>query len=322
VTDLERSVDERQSQAAPVEIATGAPQGDGGQRPEALAAGPSPTAGTTPYVWPSAVGLLAAIGGGVGFAWAYIVDAGNAWLGGFLALALLGLGFALAYWGRDLAGDEEASGRYPVPYDDVEAQVALAAGVDGAAQVVTRRGFLTKLLVVGAAVFGLSQVVLIASLGPRPRKSYYEGAWLAGTRLVTFDGQPVTREALADGGFIVAFPQGHTDSANSQVVLLRLPPDRIKPQPGRESWSPEGFVAYSRVCTHAGCPVAQYEDERQILLCPCHQSQFDVFDGARPVGGPAARALPQLPLAIDGAGYLVAQSDFTEPVGPGSWTIL
>ena len=319
MTDVEQRVREGEERG-PLVAAAG--------EPSAAAAGEAVRGGSphggrgTPPTWPSALGLLAAVVGGVGFAWAYVVDAGNAWLGGFLAVGLLGLGFALAYWGRDLAGDEEATGRYPVPYEDVEAQVALAADVHRDVEVVTRRGFLTKLLVVGAAVFGLSQLVLVASLGPRPRKSFYQGAWQAGTRLVTYDGQPVTRDSLAGGGFLVAFPEGHTDSANSQVVLLHLPLGRLKTLPGRESWSPEGFVAYSRVCTHAGCPVAQYEDEAQILLCPCHQSQFDVLDGARPVGGPAARALPQLPLAIDPAGYLVAQRDFTQPVGPNSWTIL
>ena len=271
--------------------------------------------------WPSVIALLATIAGAVGFVWAYAVDAHNAWLGGFLALGLLGLGFALAYWGRDLAGHEEAAGRYPIPYEDVEAQVALAAEAQRGAEVVTRRGFLTKLLIGGVAVFGLSQVVLIASLGPRPKPSFSEGDWAAGDRLVTFDGRPVTRDALATGGFLVAFPEGRTDSANSQVALLRLPADRFAPQPGRESWSPEGFVAYSRVCTHAGCAVAQYQDEAQVLLCPCHQSIFDVLNGARPIGGPAARALPQLPLAIDPAGNLIAMGNFSGPVGPQSWTV-
>jgi ubiquinol-cytochrome c reductase iron-sulfur subunit len=87
----------------------------------------------------------------------------------------------------------------------------------------------------------------------------------------------------------------------------------------RETWSPEGFVAYSRLCTHVGCAVSQYLDEANVLACPCHQSTFDLLDGARPVSGPAGRPLPQLPLAIDSEGYLVAQSDFTEPVGPGFW---
>ena len=130
---------------------------------------------------------------------------------------------------------------------------------------------------------------------------------------------PITRDALQGGGFIVAFPEGRTEAADAQVALLRLA--GVAPQPGRETWSPEGFFAYSRVCTHAGCAVAQYEDEAQRLLCPCHQSSFDLLHGARPVGGPAARPLPQLPLAIDANGYLYAQSDFTAPIGPGFWNL-
>jgi ubiquinol-cytochrome c reductase iron-sulfur subunit len=283
---------------------------------------PEPTGRIPAPRWPSALALLGTVVGGVGFAWAYVVDAANWWLGGFLALGLLGLGVALAYWGRDLAGDEEASEPYPIPDEDVEAHVALAAEVQQSAEVVTRKGFLTALLVGAAAVFGLSQVFLVASLGPRVRKSFYQGLWGPGTRLVTYDGRPVTRDALRSGGFLVAFPEGHTDSGYSQVVLLRPPADRFKIQPGRETWSPEGFVAYSRLCTHAGCAVAQYEDQAQVLLCPCHQSTFDVLDGARPVAGPAGRPLPQLPLAITPSGEVVSQRDFTELVGPGYWTVL
>jgi ubiquinol-cytochrome c reductase iron-sulfur subunit len=108
-------------------------------------------------------------------------------------------------------------------------------------------------------------------------------------------------------------------SADAQVALFHFVNGDFTPQPGRESWSPEDFVAYSRVCTHVGCVVAQYEDEAGVLACPCHQSTFDVRDGGRRLSGPADRALPQLPLAIDAQGQLVAQSDFTEPVGPGAW---
>jgi ubiquinol-cytochrome c reductase iron-sulfur subunit len=289
---------------------------------EGMTVGSLPPAESRPHPrWPAYLALLLTVAGGVGFAWSYVVDAGNSWLGGFLALGLLGLGFALAYWGRDLAGDEEASGPYPIPDRDVGAHVAFATEVQRDAEVVTRRGFLTAMLVIAAAVFGLSQVFLVASLGPRVRRSFFQSDWREGLRLVTFDGRPITSAALATGGFLVAFPEGHTDSANSQVVLIRPPADRFTPLPGRESWSPEGFVAYSRVCTHAGCAVAQYEDEAQVLLCPCHQSTFDVLVGAKPIGGPAGRALPQLPLAVNGAGELMAQSGFTEPVGPKSWTI-
>ena len=128
-----------------------------------------------------------------------------------------------------------------------------------------------------------------------------------------------SKTALATGGFIVAFPEGGEDKANSQVVLLHFVNGDFVPQQGRETWSPDEFVAYSRVCTHAGCPVAEYLDVAQKLVCPCHQSEFDLLHGAQPTGGPASRPLPQLPLAIDADGFLVAQSDFTEDVGPGFW---
>jgi ubiquinol-cytochrome c reductase iron-sulfur subunit len=262
---------------------------------------------------------MATIGGAVGFVVAFAQDADLAWLGGSLVLALLGLGGALAYWGRDLAGDEVVSGPYPIPNDDPEARTALADRLQEDAQVLTRRGFLLKLLVAAAAVFALSQVVLAFALGPRPKKDRSATAWMAGARLVTYDGRPVTRDALATGGFLVAFPEGHIEAGDAQVVLLHFTGGDFTPAPGRESWSPEGFVAFSRVCTHAGCALAQYADESHVLVCPCHQSTFDVLDGGRPVSGPAGRAIPQLPLAIDDAGRLYAQSGFTEAVGPSVW---
>lgn len=272
-----------------------------------------------PPGWPATLGLLATIGGAVGFVVAFARDASLGWLGGSLMAALLGLGLALAYWGRDLAGEEVISGPYPIPNEDPEAQTALADRLQEDVQVITRRRFLTKLLIAAAAVFALSQVALAFALGPRPKKDRRATAWRPGARLVTIDDRPVTRDSLAGGGFLVAFPEGYTDAADSQVALLHFVDGGFTPPPGRESWSPEGFVAYSRVCTHAGCAVAQYEDEANVLVCPCHQSTFDVLDGGRPVSGPAGRALPQLPLAIDAQGRLVAQSDFTEPVGPGAW---
>jgi len=255
----------------------------------------------------------------VGFVVAFVTNASNAWLGGSLAAALLGLGMALAYWGRDLAGDEVISGPYPVPHDDAPGAAALGGDLEQSAAVITRRGALAKFLVFGAVVFALSQAVILGALGPWPGRSLFVTAWRPGRRLVTIDGEPVTRDVLAGGGSLVAFPEGHTDAANSQIALFHFFGGEFKPQPGRETWSPEGFVAYSRLCTHVGCAVSQYLDEAHVLACPCHQSTFDLLNGARPVSGPAGRPLPQLPLAIDADGYLVAQSDFTEPVGPGFW---
>jgi ubiquinol-cytochrome c reductase iron-sulfur subunit len=270
--------------------------------------------------WPVGVGLAATIGGSVSFAVSFIVGASNQWLGASLALALLGLGLALAFWGRDLADDEVIAGRYPVPPDDLEGQAKLATQLDDHASVITRRGFLSKALVFGVAVFALSQVVLLGALGPWPGDSLTTTGWRKGRRLVTEDGEPIdSKTALATGGFIVAFPEGGEDKANSQIVLLHFINGDFVPQQGRETWSPDEFVAYSRVCTHAGCPVAEYLDVAQKLVCPCHQSEFDLLRGAQPTGGPASRPLPQLPLAIDAEGFLIAQSDFTEDVGPGFW---
>lgn len=272
--------------------------------------------------WSPARGFLLAIAGAVGFVWAYAADASIYWLGGFLALGFIGLGFGLAYWGRNLVGDRLAADTYPIPREpDAEGRKELTEELRKDVKVITRRRFLAGLLVTAGGLFAASQVVIFGSLGPLPHRRLFQTSWKAGSRLVTFDGRPVTGEALSAGGFIVAFPEGHVDAADSQVLLLRLSSDIFTPMAGRESWSPQGFVAYSRVCTHAGCPVAQYEDEAHVLVCPCHQSTFDVLHGARPIFGPAGRALPQLPLMIDAQGDLRAQSGFQEAVGPGFWDL-
>jgi ubiquinol-cytochrome c reductase iron-sulfur subunit len=102
-------------------------------------------------------------------------------------------------------------------------------------------------------------------------------------------------------------------------VLIRLSNEDFTTQKGRETWAPKGYVAYSKLCTHLGCPVGLYEQQLQLLVCPCHQSMFDVNNGAIPQFGPAPRPLPQLPLYIDANGNLRAQSDYHTPVGPGFW---
>jgi ubiquinol-cytochrome c reductase iron-sulfur subunit len=118
---------------------------------------------------------------------------------------------------------------------------------------------------------------------------------------------------------LTVFPEGATDDADSQAILINMGDAPQQVRRGRNGWSVQGLVAFSKVCTHAGCPVGLYRSTSKQLLCPCHQSTFDVLDGCRPVFGPAARSLPQLPLAVRDDGFLIAQHDYIEPVGPGYW---
>ncbi len=111
------------------------------------------------------------------------------------------------------------------------------------------------------------------------------------------------------------------EKAKAAVLLMRIDPKELKEDPARANWSHDGIVAYSKICTHVGCPVALYEHQTHHLLCPCHQSTFDVTEHCKVIFGPAKRPLPQLPITVDSEGYLVAQSDFPEPVGPTFWEI-
>jgi ubiquinol-cytochrome c reductase iron-sulfur subunit len=139
-------------------------------------------------------------------------------------------------------------------------------------------------------------------------------------------GTPIKASDLTLGSAFQVIPEGINDSehrieekAKAAVLLVRLKPGDMQISEGREGWSYDGIVAYSKICTHVGCPVALYEQQTHHLLCPCHQSQFDITREAAVIFGPAARPLPQLPITVDSEGYLIAKSDFNEPVGPSFW---
>jgi ubiquinol-cytochrome c reductase iron-sulfur subunit len=173
----------------------------------------------------------------------------------------------------------------------------------------------------GLAMGGLGVAALfpIRSLGPNPGEDLSRTPWHDGVRLVTDDGRLVRAEDVPQEGLVTVFPEGDPGSADGQAVLIRVTPGLLEPKAGREDWAPQDIVAYSKICTHAGCPVGLYEANRHTLLCPCHQSTFDVLHHAKPQIGPAAAPLPQLPLRIDAQGFLVARGDFSEPVGPLFW---
>src|SRR6185312_13911778 len=151
--------------------------------------------------------------------------------------------------------------------------------------------------------------------------------WDKGVKLVRDpSGTPIKASDVQLGSAFHVIPEGLNEmedplneKAKAIVLLMRLDPKQLHVSPERKTWNYDGIVAYSKICTHVGCPVALYEQQTHHLLCPCHQSQFDITHEAKVIFGPAKRPLPQLPITVDSEGYLVARSDFTEPVGPSFW---
>jgi ubiquinol-cytochrome c reductase iron-sulfur subunit len=164
----------------------------------------------------------------------------------------------------------------------------------------------------------------IGSLGPKPRGERARTAWAAGSRLVTAEGAPIELTGTTFDQLVTVFPAGHIGEDDAQVVLLRLPPELLTERTVARG-ALEGWVAYSKICTHAGCSVGLFgvdnrpPDTLRQLVCPCHQSIFDPVDSAEPVGGPATRSLPQLGLDVDDDGFLVARAPFDRVVGPVAW---
>jgi ubiquinol-cytochrome c reductase iron-sulfur subunit len=244
---------------------------------------------------------------------------GNVQLEGALILvAFGGLGVGLVTIAHRLLPTEQyAEERETLPSSEEERR-AFAQDYDRGERV-TRRRLLIGSLLASVAAIGAAAVFPIRSLGPSPGTSLERTPWRRGRRLVNEAGDPVAAAAVPFGGLVTVFPEGAVGSADGQAVLVRVRPELLHPPAGRADWSPDGLIAFSKVCTHAGCPVGLYQARTHELFCPCHQSAFDVLDGARPTLGPAARALPQLPLEIDGDGVVVARGPFPEPVGPAYW---
>ena len=260
------------------------------------------------------VSVLAALGLGVVY-W----RGGQSQLEGvFLALAFGGLGVGFIVWAKHFMPHEEVTEeRHPLESTDDEL-TKFREEFERGEHVLERRGLLVKAAAAAAAALGAALIFPIRSLGPRPGKGLKSTPFGAGVRLVTESNQPVKPTDLARDSVLTVFPENHTDAADASTVLIR-PGKAMKARPGRETWTPDGVVAYSKLCTHVGCPVGLYQAEAHLLLCPCHQSTFDVLDGARPIFGPAARSLPQLPLGIDADGHLISLGDFSSPTGPGFW---
>ena len=250
-------------------------------------------------------------------------------LGMGMAIALFCIGAGAIHWAKTLMPDEEViAQRHEFRSPDEDRAEFIKTVKEGAAGAgLGRRPLIKRTLGAALGLSGLTPLLLLRDLGPLPKDELTKTSWKAGTRLVTDPGdRPIRPEDLEVGAVAQTLPEipagEHrklSDIGKDAVLLIRLRPDEFNLDAERFSWTHEGIIAFSKICSHMGCAVALYEQQTKHLLCPCHQSTFDVTRAAKVIFGPAARPLPQLALTVDDEGYLVAQAPFTEPVGPSFW---
>lgn len=265
--------------------------------------------------WFVATALSVAVAAAVGFMVIYVAGAQTQWAGVCLAVSLAALGTALIWWAHRLLDLSPATDHREALSSEAAERRGATAAFD-ADDVLERRPFLRRFLLGAASAIAIAAVFPFRSLGPRPTRSV---PWRAGTRLVDGEGRPINIADVPYDSLVTAFPEGNLESADGPTLLIRVRSRLIGHDSDRDGWSPEGLLAFSKVCTHAGCPVGLYEARSKTLLCPCHQSEFDVLHQARPTSGPAAAPLPQLPLRITTGGIIEAAGEFSSPVGPASW---
>ncbi|MBJ6638360.1 MULTISPECIES: cytochrome bc1 complex Rieske iron-sulfur subunit [unclassified Streptomyces] len=257
------------------------------------------------------------------------ISALNFALGLTLGTALFCIGAGAVHWARTLMSDVEvAAERHPISAPaEVRAQVHADFKQGAKESALGRRKLIRNTMLGALTLVPLSGVVLLRDLGPLPGTSLRHTLWAKGKLLVnTNTNQPLRPEDVAVGSLTFVRPEGleeadedfQNEIAKAAVMIIRLQPGNIKDK--RElDWSHEGIVAFSKICTHVGCPISLYEQQTHHVLCPCHQSTFDLSDGARVIFGPAGHALPQLRIGVNDEGYLQALGDFEEPVGPAFW---
>ena len=259
-------------------------------------------------------------------------------LGVCLGGALLCIGIAAIQWARKLMSDVEiVEMRHSARSSDLDREEAIASFNQGLSDSgIGRRPLIRNSMLGALGMLGIPAIVLLKDLGPAPGDSLEHTVWRKGMRLVNdVAGTPIKPEEVEIGQLINAEPGVFFEEkdgvplyegtrllqakAKAAIVVVRMKPSDITPAPGRENWGVEGILCYSKICTHVGCPISLWEQQTHHLLCPCHQSTFDLADNGKVIFGPAGRPLPQLPLMLDDQGYLVARHDFYEPVGPSFW---
>lgn len=275
--------------------------------------------------------LLAVAVGGVAFVIVYLADGSTQLYGLALGGAFLFLAAALGVASKKVVPSETRVEPFEIPEEqDEHEQEEADERIESAAEGVTRRKAIAGAAGVAGLGLGAALVAPAASLGPNVGSILENTPWQKGRRLVDEQGKPISADELSVGDFVTAFPEKITgerrERADVPVIVARLRTDELQLAPDRRDWAPEGFVAYSQICTHAGCavtmfryPLSEETSHGPALVCPCHYSTFDPRRGAKVEFGPAGRPLPQLPLAIDAERNLVANGGFSGAPGP-SWS--
>jgi ubiquinol-cytochrome c reductase iron-sulfur subunit len=259
---------------------------------------------------------------------AFTVFYGLGWstqvLGGTLAAALALIAAALITIAKHLVVTEELPEEYPEPSPEEQEEVARI--VEDSGSRLTRKRLLFTAAGAAGGTLGVALVAPAVSLGPVfDTSSLYQTPWRRGIRLVDSDGAPLKADDVEQEVFYTAYPEGASrEDIGAPVVVVRLDPAALRLPAGRAGWAPDGILAFSKICTHAGCAIALYRKPTfaptqpgPALVCPCHYSTFDPATGAQVTFGPAGRPLPQLPLLIDADRALRAGGNYSGAVGPG-----
>jgi ubiquinol-cytochrome c reductase iron-sulfur subunit len=261
--------------------------------------------------------------GGLAFCILYIWKPDTQLLGLALggALAVLGVVFGLA--ANTLVPKEKRVEEHP-PVEEPEEREQVVTLVHEAGTGITRKKLLVTASIGAAGALGSAMIIPAASLGPDLGSRLVTSRWRNGRLVVDERGRSIKPDDISVGAFVTAFPLGQPKLAlGSPLILVRVRPEELELPSERADWAPQGVLAFSKICTHAGCAVSMFRyplheptSARPALVCPCHYSTFDVPRGGAVVFGPAARDLPQLPLGLDARGRLVATGDFSDYVGP------
>jgi ubiquinol-cytochrome c reductase iron-sulfur subunit len=241
----------------------------------------------------------------------------NELLGLCIAGALACLGGAFLVIAKRLVVSEELDEDYPGENPNEQQEIVQIIHESGSR--ITRKRLLMSAGAAAAGAVGVAAAAPAVSLGPSWDTGPLDRSpWRRGRRVVDEAGAPIRAAEIFEQTFYTGFP----------IVIVRLNPSKLKLPPGRGGWAPEGIIAFSKICTHAGCAIALYRkptftpvEPNDALVCPCHYSTFDPYTGGTVIYGPAGRPLPQLPLEIDPDGYLRAGGNYSARVGPSWWNV-